>query len=895
MIMALLEYQSAKLLLEAFGSIDKMANFIGLLIVAANLITLPILFFGLNRIIGRIGVANTSLLFPILNILVCVGMVIIPGLFIASTAYLHRLTLRDTLYLPVEGLLYNVVPLRIKGRVRALGNGLLSPLGTMAGSLLLFLPWIAGVWYVPVLIISLTIIYTTCAFYIRYHYSQALLTMLEEEDYSFLLDPDASALNQVDPATLRLLGKRLNEDRGYNHTVFMAQLLSRIGGRESIPLIISQAHQSDDPRVRAAMITVLIAADFREDQVRSFYVAMLTDDDAKVRHAAILGMRTLFAPEDTKFQSLLLSMIGDKNIEVAIEALDGLAQCPDFHRMEQAAAFLEKLLGHKDEKHRICAIRILGASCAWSDSRATQRLSAFLADPLAAARLEAVLAFEKMAGLEKWDEDIDSEQIRNISRLLTPLLDDDIDRIRQATLAIFGHFDDEMALTALMRGLADQNGNIRKQCADLLVDHGERAEPLLLSSLQSDNLLVHRGVIVALARLQPGKFSNKARQLIDETLKDIYYDLGCVAALQGCKGYLAPTALKAALNEHIILCRDEIFYLLSSSHDNNNLTVIREALSQDDPLVRANGIETLESLTSPRIARLMQPLFEERIDFSQVGELARRTWDMDVDVERITPAILYLANRHADPWVNQLARFLLGEMLALVNPAQEKALTARLTLPVKRKCSLAELISHQPRHPSPVIRSREEINNTGIIEDIQREVDNALRLMIIIDPDTTIQENIVLSAIEKIIFLKDVPFFRGMTIEQLGILANACEEIFCPGGERIFRQGDSGGALYIVVNGHLGIDKDIPGKNPQRLNTIGPFSFLGEATLFDASPRTASCVAIQDSMVLRLSREPLMALATHHPDLSIELINVLGEQLRTVYERIDKMKPEVSD
>ena len=147
----------------------------------------------------------------------------------------------------------------------------------------------------------------------------------------------------------------------------------------------------------------------------------------------------------------------------------------------------------------------------------------------------------------------------------------------------------------------------------------------------------------------------------------------------------------------------------------------------------------------------------------------------------------------------------------------------------------------------------------------------------------------MLSAIEKIIFLKEVPFFQGMTLEQLRVLANACEEEFFPAEAHLFNTGDSGGVLYVVVSGRVGIEQEKrPGALAQ-LATAESHAYLGETGFFDNTLRTNSAVALQDTFVLRLRREPLIALARQHPDLALELINVLSTRLREANARIADM------
>ena len=146
----------------------------------------------------------------------------------------------------------------------------------------------------------------------------------------------------------------------------------------------------------------------------------------------------------------------------------------------------------------------------------------------------------------------------------------------------------------------------------------------------------------------------------------------------------------------------------------------------------------------------------------------------------------------------------------------------------------------------------------------------------------------MLSTIEKIIFLKEVPFFQGMTIDQLRVLANVCEERMFHEDTVVYSAGDPGGILYVVVNGRVGLEQE-KRTGSARLATIDAYSYFGEQNLFDNSPRTTSAVAIQDTLTLQLRREPLIVLARQHPDLSLELINVLSERLRDANDRIAEL------
>jgi CRP-like cAMP-binding protein len=149
------------------------------------------------------------------------------------------------------------------------------------------------------------------------------------------------------------------------------------------------------------------------------------------------------------------------------------------------------------------------------------------------------------------------------------------------------------------------------------------------------------------------------------------------------------------------------------------------------------------------------------------------------------------------------------------------------------------------------------------------------------------KEGVRLSTVEKIILLKKVSFFEGMTIDQLKILADVSEEDLFAEGKSIYQEGDPGGILYVVVQGKVGIEVEGARKgSTARIATAGAYSYFGEMRLFDNSPRSEKAVAVLDTLTLHLRREPLVALTRQYPDLALKLINVLSQRLREVNDRI---------
>ncbi len=144
----------------------------------------------------------------------------------------------------------------------------------------------------------------------------------------------------------------------------------------------------------------------------------------------------------------------------------------------------------------------------------------------------------------------------------------------------------------------------------------------------------------------------------------------------------------------------------------------------------------------------------------------------------------------------------------------------------------------------------------------------------------------MISSIDRIIFLKEVPFFKNMNITQLKVLAGACEEKFYEKDAPIFKKGDAGGVLYIVVNGRVGIEYEKRAGSFARLADMDAYASFGEAHFFDGSQHTTSAVAIRDTLMLQLRREPIIELIRQSPSLALDLINFLSQRLREENERV---------
>ncbi len=85
--------------------------------------------------------------------------------------------------------------------------------------------------------------------------------------------------------------------------------------------------------------------------------------------------------------------------------------------------------------------------------------------------------------------------------------------------------------------------------------------------------------------------------------------------------------------------------------------------------------------------------------------------------------------------------------------------------------------------------------------------------------------------------------------------------------EIIFRQGDRGDRLYVIVEGEVEVFQDGPGQVPHRLARLGPGECFGEMALVDDQPRMATARSITRANLLSVDQHAFRELFAHHPPL----------------------------
>ena len=139
-----------------------------------------------------------------------------------------------------------------------------------------------------------------------------------------------------------------------------------------------------------------------------------------------------------------------------------------------------------------------------------------------------------------------------------------------------------------------------------------------------------------------------------------------------------------------------------------------------------------------------------------------------------------------------------------------------------------------------------------------------------------------LTVIEKMMLIRQVPIFAELDAEDLEELAQIVEERRVDVGRDVFKEGDPGDAVYLVVKGDVTVftGGGDTGRPEKVLNSLGTGACIGEMAVLDAAPRSATVRATSRSRLLRVPGEGFKRVMSERPEMSQAIVAELVRRMR---------------
>jgi len=123
--------------------------------------------------------------------------------------------------------------------------------------------------------------------------------------------------------------------------------------------------------------------------------------------------------------------------------------------------------------------------------------------------------------------------------------------------------------------------------------------------------------------------------------------------------------------------------------------------------------------------------------------------------------------------------------------------------------------------------------------------------------------------------LAKVPLFSSCSTRDLQKIARAGDEVVMPAGSVIVDQGQTGREAFVILDGTALVKR-----NNKKVAVLGSGAVVGELSLLDHGPRTATVIAETDVSLLVIGQRQFLGVLDEVPALSHKLMSTLAGRIR---------------
>ncbi len=138
--------------------------------------------------------------------------------------------------------------------------------------------------------------------------------------------------------------------------------------------------------------------------------------------------------------------------------------------------------------------------------------------------------------------------------------------------------------------------------------------------------------------------------------------------------------------------------------------------------------------------------------------------------------------------------------------------------------------------------------------------------------------------------LRTVAIFKDLDDGELARVAEVCRTVEFKSGEHIFREGEHGNRLFLILEGEVRISRDVPGSGEEALAVLKPGALFGEMAVFDRSERSTDAISNGPCKCLTISRSDFELLLDFNRDIAYKVLwactRLLSARLRSTNDSL---------
>ncbi len=138
-------------------------------------------------------------------------------------------------------------------------------------------------------------------------------------------------------------------------------------------------------------------------------------------------------------------------------------------------------------------------------------------------------------------------------------------------------------------------------------------------------------------------------------------------------------------------------------------------------------------------------------------------------------------------------------------------------------------------------------------------------------------------------FLKKIPFFTGLTDNDLNKITSAVSPKEYATGVTVFSENEEATGFYFVVSGRVKIYKLSPEGKEHVLHICEAESMFAEAAMFSGKAYPAYAMTISPAKLLFIRKRNFVELIKENPEMSLKMLGALSNKLREFNMRIEDL------
>ncbi|MCG8620281.1 MAG: cyclic nucleotide-binding domain-containing protein, partial [Desulfobacterales bacterium] len=436
-------------------------------------------------------------------------------------------------------------------------------------------------------------------------------------------------------------------------------------------------------------------------------------------------------------------------------------------------------------------------------------------------------------------------EARELNTVIYSYLSYEIEAVRMAALDALV-IDNDTTLKRAVSLLGDSSEDIRDFAKEKIKSAEYRNNKLLVESLGIPSAKIRRGIFNLLEHMDIKEFD--ILMFAKNQILKSYTSLAMGVKLKQS----SQSPVVEMVSDHLLQKKDlileNVIRVLAINDKSGKMKTAWRGIFSPDTRQRANAIELLSDVLDRKAFNQMVPLLESPTPEKALDEGSKlvKLPDLNKEGEDVLTRLL-----NSEDWVDVI----MG--LSLVRNDRETYDVQALT-------------THLKSHENPIIlKEVEMVSNTATSAD-----------------NTTEQiQTAEISMGEKILLLKEIDIFSGLSAEELAAIAAETEERDYPEDAEVIRQHEMGETVFLIIDGEVDVIMEQPDGKQVVLDQISSGGAFGEMALIDDAPRSATIKTVRPCRFLILHKQEFKETAMEFPRISLQICSVLSQRIRGLHAK----------